>query len=279
MPQPTTQLGDRGYAATVADPGRAVLAFDYDGVLAPIVADPESAVAHPPAIAALRRLAVRVGTLAVITGRPADVVVRLGRLGDYPELAGLVVFGHYGRERWESRTGEVVAPPLGPGVAAVRAELPGVIAKLGLAGDVSIEDKVSAVAVHTRRAADPTGAFELLRGPLAALAGTHGLVVEPGRFVVELRPAGTDKGTALRTLVAERGGISVIYAGDDLGDLTAFAAIDAMRGDGIAGLKVCSGSAEAPEVARQADVIVDGPPGVAAFLDELADQLGSDVAR
>lgn len=268
-----TSLGDQGLAAIVAEPFRAVLAFDYDGVLSPIVADPEQAVAHPPAIAALRRIAPRMGTLAVITGRPAEVVVRLGRLRDYPELRGLLVFGHYGRERWDPDTDEVVAPPLGPGVEAVRAELPTVLAELGLAGDVWVEDKGSAVAVHTRRAPDPAGAFAALREPLDALAGRHGLVVEPGRLVLELRPAGSDKGSALRTLVAERDATSVGYAGDDLGDLSAFAAVDAMREEGIPGLKVCSGSTEAVEVARRADLVVDGPAGIAAFLDDLADRL------
>jgi trehalose 6-phosphate phosphatase len=273
-----TSPGDKGYNAIVADPGRAVLAFDYDGVLAPIVGDPELAVAHPPAIAALRRVAVRVGTLAVITGRPADVVVRLGRFGDYPELAGLVVFGHYGRERWESRSGEIVAPPLGPGVAAVRAEVPAVLAGLGVAGEVSVEDKGSAVAVHTRRAPDPARMFALLREPLGALADRHGLIVEPGRMVIEMRPPGFDKGSALRAFVAERGGSCVAYAGDDLGDLSAFAAVDRMREGGLPGVKICSGSAEVPEVARQADIVVDGPAGIADFLDRLADELGAETA-
>lgn len=268
-------MGDKGLAAVLADPDRAVLAFDYDGVLAPIVADPEHAVAHPAAIAGLRRLAARVGTLAVITGRPADVVVRLGRLREYRELSTLVVFGHYGRERWDPRTDEVVAPPLGPGVDAVRRELPDVLAEHDLTADVYVEDKGSAVAVHTRRAADPAGALALLRKPLTALAVRHGLVVEPGRLVIELRSDGSDKGTALRGLVVERGGTSALYAGDDLGDLSAFAAIDAMREEGIAGFKICSGSAEVVEVARRADVVVDGPAGIAALLEGLADRLGA----
>jgi trehalose 6-phosphate phosphatase len=60
-----------GWDAIVADPGGALVALDYDGVLAPIVPDPDSAVPAPGAIEALRRLAARVGTLAVVTGRPA----------------------------------------------------------------------------------------------------------------------------------------------------------------------------------------------------------------
>src|SRR6185312_10732075 len=63
--------GQAGWDAIVAAPERALVALDYDGVLAPIVDDPDQAVPAPGAIETLRRLAGRVGTLAVVTGRPA----------------------------------------------------------------------------------------------------------------------------------------------------------------------------------------------------------------
>ena len=101
-------------------------------------------------------------------------------------------------------------------------------------------------------------------------AARHGLIVEPGRLVLELRPPGVDKGAALRRHVAERSATVVSYAGDDLGDLTAFAAVEALRDEAVAGLKICSGSAEAsPEVAKRADLVVDGPTGIADFLEAL----------
>ena len=62
-----------------------------------------------------------------------------------------------------------------------------------------VEDKGRAVAVHMRRAADPQArARRCSAGPLRELAEETGLVVEPGRLVLELRPAGADKGAALR---------------------------------------------------------------------------------
>jgi trehalose 6-phosphate phosphatase len=91
--------------------------------------------------------------------------------------------------------------------------------------------------------------------------------------VLELRPPGTDKGTALRELAGERAARSVLFCGDDLGDLTAFAAIRGLRADGIPGCAVASESAETPAVAAAADVVVDGPPGIAAFLAALAEAL------
>jgi trehalose 6-phosphate phosphatase len=136
------------------------------------------------------------------------------------------------------------------------------------------EDKGNAVAVHTRRAAHPQDALDALRGPLDALAARTGLTVEPGRLVIELRPPGTDKGTALYSLVAQRSPGSVTFCGDDLGDAAAFGAVRALRASGIRGLTVCSSSAEtAPELAAEADLVVDGPDGVVALLDGLAEVL------
>ena len=57
--------------------GRALIAVDFDGTLAPIVADPAQARALPAAVAALRALTPLVGTMAVLTGRPALIAVRV----------------------------------------------------------------------------------------------------------------------------------------------------------------------------------------------------------
>ena len=80
-----------------------------------------------------------------------------------------------------------------------------------------------------------------------------------------------DKGVALAEYVREVGAGSVLYAGDDLGDLPAFAAVEKLRSDGTPGVLVCSGSTEVPELAGRADLSVQGPAGVVAFLTELAE--------
>ncbi|MEU3659233.1 trehalose-phosphatase [Streptomyces sp. NPDC032940] len=273
LPTPVTEAGREGLDALLARPGRAVIALDFDGTLAPIVPDPDRARAHPDAVPALAALAPKVASVAVITGRPAEVAVHHGGFADVPGLDHLVVLGHYGAERWDAATGTVTAPPPHPGVAAVRAELPGVLGTSGAGEGTWIEEKGRAVAVHTRRAADPQAAFEALRAPLAELAVRHGLVVEPGRLVLELRPPGVDKGGALREYVRETGAGAVLFAGDDLGDLPAFAAVDRLRAEGTPGLLVCSGSDEVTELRKRADVEVDGPAGVVALLRALARRL------
>ncbi|MFE7115911.1 trehalose-phosphatase [Streptomyces sp. NPDC057654] len=273
LPVPATSAGRDGLAALLDAPERAVVALDFDGTLADIVPDPEQARAHPGAVPALARLAPRLLSAAVITGRPAGVAVRYGGFTGVPGLERLTVLGHYGAERWDAATGTVQAPAPHPGVAAVEAELPGVLDASGAWQGTWIERKGRAVAVHTRRAADPQAAFELLRGPLHDLAERHGLIVEPGRLVLELRPPGMDKGVALAEYVRESGASTVLYAGDDLGDLAAFAAVEKLRAEGLRGVLVCSGSAEVTELTDRADLVADGPGGVVDLLTRLADEV------
>ncbi|MBW5483474.1 trehalose-phosphatase [Streptomyces bambusae] len=270
LPMPETAAGREGLQALLRSPSRSVVALDFDGTLADIVPDPDQARAHPDAVPALSALAPRVASVAVVTGRPAGVAVRLGGFAGVPGLEHLVVLGHYGAERWDAVTGIVHTPAEHPGVAAVRAELPGFLDAIGAWRGTWIEEKGRALAVHTRRAQDPAAAFAALREPLTELAQRHGLMVEPGRAVLELRPPGMDKGVALTEYLAETGAEAVLYAGDDLGDLAAYAAVEKLRTDGMPGLLVCSGSAEVPELAARADLVLQGPAAVAGFLTKLA---------
>lgn len=273
LPTPSTPAGREGLAALLARPEKSVVGLDFDGTLAEIVPDPEQARAHPGAVPAIAALAPQVASVAVVTGRPAGVAVRYGGFAGEPGLDHLVVLGHYGAERWDAVSGTVKAPAPHPGVAAVRAELPGFLDGIGAWRGTWIEEKGRAVAVHTRRASDPQAAFDALREPLAELAARHGLILEPGRMVLELRPPGMDKGVALAEYAREVGAEAVLYAGDDLGDLPAFAAVEKLRSDGVPGLLVCSGSAEVPEVAGRADLLLPGPAAVVEFLGALARRL------
>lgn len=277
---PRTPAGREGLAALLAAPGEAVIALDFDGTLAPIVPDPDQARAHPGAVAALSALAPLVGSVVVVTGRPAETAVRYGGFAAAPGLEHLTVLGQYGAERWEAGTGELSAPEPPPGVAAVRDALPAALEWAGAHPGTWVEDKGRAFGVHTRRTEDPQAALEQLRESLTELAAAHGLVVEPGRYVLELRPPGVDKGTALAAFLAERPAGAVLYAGDDLGDLAAYAAVEKRRADGLPGLLVCSsgtadGEAPVRELADRADLVVPGPAGVVALLAALAARLSA----
>jgi len=269
-PEPRTEAGRAGLAALLADPAGALVALDFDGTLAPIVARPEESRLAPGALAALPHLARAVGHLSLLTGRAAATAVELGELDDVP---GLTVLGQYGAERWTGGHLELTEPP--PGVAAVRAELPRLLADAD--PQVWVEDKNLSLVVHTRRAADPAGTLEQLRPAVSELATRHGLEANSGRYVLELRPSGVDKGSTLRVYAAEVGATSVTFAGDDVGDLPAYEAIEEMREAGVPGLTVCSESGEVPEVAARADLVLPGPPGVVAWLEAVARSVDGDA--
>lgn len=261
-------------AVVLRDPSRTVLGLDFDGTLSPIVPDPDRAYVHPASVAALRRIAPFLQQVAIITGRPALKAVELGGLAEGSGLEHLVVMGQYGIERWDARTGDVLSPPLPEAIVEVKQVLPELLRRSGHP-DAWIEDKGRAVAVHTRRLPDPSAAFSDLFEPVRALAEAHGLHLEPGKNVLEVRAAGFDKGDAVRDLVARLDPSTFVFAGDDLGDIAAYDAIDALRSEGRATLLIFPDGGEPGPLAERADVVVDGTDGMAQWLTRLAEALES----
>lgn len=274
-----TPLARRRYDEVVADLARTVVCLDFDGTLAPIVDDPSEAYIHPDAADSLATLGARCQAVAIVTGRPARQVLALGDLeavGRRIADAGgrLMVLGQYGNERWSTDEPRVRSPRPPRGLASLMSELPQLLDQAG-ASDAHLEEKGLAIAVHTRRLADPAGALERLTPALSRAAGRHGLVLEPGRMVVEVRAPGMDKGAAVRQLQKELRADGMVFFGDDLGDLEGFEAVRALRRGGMVGLLVCSGSEEQQALVEISDVVVDGPDGVMAMLNRLA----ADAAR
>ncbi|MBO0891076.1 MAG: trehalose-phosphatase [Acidothermales bacterium] len=267
--QPKTAAGRDALRVIRERPADALVAVDFDGTLAPIVDDPIRARPVPGTAATLARLADRVGALAVITGRPAATGVAYAGLGALAGRSNVVLLGHYGAERWEAATGSYVSAPAPPRLADVRDALPGIVAAVAGA---SIEDKQTSLAVHVRGCEDPDAALARLVDPVRVLADRTGLAVQPGRMVLEIRDGSRDKGSALRDLVAERGAGAVLFAGDDLGDLAAYAVVEELRAAGTPGLTVASvGPGPVSEVTERADLVLAGPADVVAFLATLAE--------
>lgn len=249
----------------VADPARAALFVDFDGSLAPIVLDPAAARPLPAALAALARLVPVLGRVAVVSGRPAAF------LRDALPVAGLEHVGTYGLEHVVD--GEVVLDDRArPHVDAVRraadeatAALPGLLVERK--GEV-------AVTVHWRD--QPERGDEATRWAAEA-APRLGLDAPlRGRMAVELRPpVPVDKGSAVVDLA--RGMRAAAFAGDDAGDLPAFAALHALvaTGELAHGVSIGVTSEESPPAVHAADVVVDGPAGLVALLDALADALSA----
>ncbi len=246
--------------------GEVAVCLDFDGTIAPIVEDPQAARPLPGIVELLGPLADRYAALALISGRPATY------LASHAAAPGVRYLGLYGLE--EIVEGRVqVDPRLEAARPAVEA------ARRDLAADPAVtesgahlEDKRYAVAVHTRRVADPDNWAAPIDQAAREVADRHGLEVIPGKLVWELRPAvRSDKGDAVRKVAAESAAREVVVVGDDLGDLAAFAAVAGLTAEGGDGLRVAVRSAEAPPaLLAEADLVVEGPAGVLDFLQRLA---------
>jgi trehalose 6-phosphate phosphatase len=248
------------------DPPSSALVTDFDGTLAPIVADPETARAVPGATEALATLARRYGVVAVISGRPVSFLAqRLEQAGPSVRL-----FGVYGME-WVEDGSVHHAPEAAPWrepaatvVDAARTELAGT--------GVGVEDKGPTVTVHWRGAPDAEDrALEFSR----TWAARTGLVVQPGRRSVEFRPPiDIDKGEVMERL--GRGRRAACFFGDDVGDLAAFAALDRLAAQGTHTVRVAVADEETPpSLLDMADLVVQGPHEAVALLQALARESGT----
>ena len=269
----TSSQAEQRYADVIAAAARTVVGLDFDGVLSPIVDEPTEAYIHAEAPDVLAGLAEAVQAIAVITGRPARQAIALGGLDEVAdEIAKhdkeLFVFGQYGNERWRSTQRRIVSPRPPHGLSSFERELPRLLREAD-AEAAYVEEKGLAVAVHTRRLPEPSAAFERLLPPMRELAERHGLGLEPGRHVIEVRAPGMDKGHAVHTFVSEQDAGGVVFAGDDLGDIEAFEAVVELREQGMPTLLVCSLSDEETALADRADVLVPGPAGVLDLLRDL----------
>ncbi|MDT0631292.1 trehalose-phosphatase [Rubrivirga sp. S365] len=225
-------------------PPRPLLFLDYDGTLAPIVDDPAAAVPHPDVPDLLARL-VDAHPVVVITGRDLAALGRLlgGAGGPRVRAVGL----HGVETGWSDGTVEERATEAhGEALDRLRAAVPD-------AQGVVVEDKGAAFAVHYRAAADPDAA----RAALEAWAETvpDGLTPIWGKRVVELRPAGVSKGTAVAALAAEHPDRTPVYLGDDVTDEDAFRALQALRQPAVT-VKVGEGETVAGHRLPDVDAVV-----------------------
>jgi trehalose 6-phosphate phosphatase len=186
-----------------------LLAFDFDGTLAPIVPVPDlarvpTAVAHRLALLSVRH------PIAVITGRAiADVKRRL-------PFEPWRIVGSHGAETSSSDQSEQAALSLN----AARRLLETHRAELDRHG-VVLEDKGASIALHYRLSPDRDAALGHIGRLLTDLPA--GLAVFGGKFVANIVPEwADDKAKALSRLVADRGRAHAIFIGDDVNDECVF---------------------------------------------------------
>ncbi|KSW29438.1 trehalose-phosphatase [Cellulomonas sp. B6] len=229
MAEPTAATAadlDARLAALAADPAARPLlvALDFDGTLAPLQDDPAASRILPEGVEVLAGLSTQDGVvLALVSGRA---------MGDLHALAqvppGTYLIGSHGAER-----ARVTQFGLDRDVVELTHEQADRLAALGARtaavargrDGVWVETKPTAVVVHTRLAErDVADAAE---SEAVALGAELGVGTMHGKDVVELSVLPADKGTALQALRHELAAPVVLYAGDDVTDEHAFAALDA----------------------------------------------------
>jgi len=252
--------------ALAAAQAAAALVLDFDGVLAPIVDDPDASAMPVQTRLSLASLARSLGLVAVISGRPA------GFLADRVGVPGIRLLGSYGMEQ-VSDGEEWLDPAARAWLGAVAAAIGSLSGQLDGMPGIRVEAKPASVAVHWRQAPDRAAAADLVRAATRRVAAATGLRVTPGKLVEELRPpVDTDKGSAVAALVAADRPAAVAYAGDDLGDIPALRAV--RRAGGYA-LVVDHGAETDPRLLEVADEVYQGTPGFAAWLAALAAAAGA----
>jgi trehalose 6-phosphate phosphatase len=201
----------------------AALFLDFDGTLVELAETPD-AIRVPPTLGPLlERLRVRLdGRLAIVSGRS------LADLERHLPCSGVAVAGSHGLEL---RLANGISLPLSvpAGLDEARAE----IARFTAGRDgLIVEDKPLGIAVHFRLA--PRQEKQVLAF-MEEVAERHGLLLQCGKMVAELRPLGANKGDALKALMREPRfmGARPLFVGDDLTDEHAFAAAAELGGAGI----------------------------------------------
>lgn len=198
------------------------LFLDLDGTLLELAEAPDAVVVPPGLPAELTKLSALLdGALALVTGRPLAFVDRLFP-GNSFFLAGL-----HGAEIRTPDAGRALIAPTDRGLEAAKERIRHVAAKWP---GVLVEDKGLAVAAHYRQAPEMKIPVHALMNEIAS--SVPGWTLQCGKFVAELRPAGRDKGDAVRHFMERLpfSGRSPLAIGDDVTDEEMFTAVNAMGG-------------------------------------------------
>jgi trehalose 6-phosphate phosphatase len=208
-------------------PAGAALFLDVDGTLIEFGPAPDDVEVDAGTLKFLQDASDSLnGALALISGRSLAQLDALFGYARFP-AAGL-----HGLERRDARGRLHVHPterlpqPLLDELGEIAERHPGVL----------LEDKGRAVALHYRQAASLQ---EMLEREVHALARRHGgndLQVQPGAYVLELKPSGITKAHAIEAFMLEPpfAGRTPLFAGDDLTDLHGFDAVERRGGVSIA---------------------------------------------
>jgi trehalose 6-phosphate phosphatase len=247
------------------DPATVAILTDIDGVLAPIVPTPDMSEVPEELRALLRRLSERCQVVAAISGRAATDALRLVRLEE------IVYYGNHGFEVLRPGGEVEIVPEAEPYKEKVEEFEEKAREELEPLG-AFVEEKGITASIHYRNVSPEVG--ERCKEFVEREGERLGLRITAGRGVVEARPPiRADKGTATRKVVEEHEPQKALFMGDDTTDLDAFRELEKLREEGVLQeiLRIGVESEEGPpEIASEADLVVEGTDGVEKVLRALA---------
>lgn len=229
-----TQAADTHARYPTLSGGQYAFFFDVDGTLAAIQSRPEAVFIPEQVIAQLQQLsALSQGALALVSGRPIEQLDALAAPWSGPAA------GVHGAERRDAE-GNLQRISLPVEVEqSLRAELQNAMASWP---GTQLEVKGMAFALHYRQAMQHEQ--DVMRLAEQSVKRFPGLALQPGKCVVEIKPAGIDKGAAISDFMQQPpfAGRTPVFIGDDLTDEKGFLAVNARQGVSI---KVGEGSTQA----------------------------------
>lgn len=229
-----TQAADTHARYPTLSGGQYAFFFDVDGTLAAIQSRPEAVFIPEQVIAQLQQLsALSQGALALVSGRPIEQLDALAAPWSGPAA------GVHGAERRDAE-GNLQRISLPVEVEqSLRTELQDAMASWP---GTQLEVKGMAFALHYRQAMQHEQ--DVMRLAEQSVKRFPGLALQPGKCVVEIKPAGIDKGAAISDFMQQPpfAGRTPVFIGDDLTDEKGFLAVNARQGVSI---KVGEGSTQA----------------------------------
>lgn len=228
---------------------RALVAFDFDGTLAPLVPDREAASMRPATAVLFAAVCARYPT-AVISGRAYDDVA--ARLGLARPVA---VIGNHGAETAPRDADGRVTPPslMLPPVLPLAIQRARTLLQPFVGETLDLEDKRYSLSLHVRGGAAEVGA-QLTRVKAALSPLGSAVRIHAGHAVINVVEAGApDKGVALTRLVAAHEAEQVLYVGDDVTDEDVFR----LRADWLTGVRIGAADATCAEYVVPSQTHVD----------------------
>jgi trehalose 6-phosphate phosphatase len=204
--------------------GNTALFLDIDGTLLDLARTPDRVKVPRDLLRALERLSQELsGAFAFVSGRSLESIDKL-----FAPFKPAAIGAHGGEIRGAD------------GVVARKPALPDAVREIftGLAGNIPgllLEDKRCALALHYRLAPEARPVLTSAMEKHARLFESEKVHVLHGKAVIEVRPLGVDKGTAVLALARQKpfAGRAVLFGGDDITDLDVFRILPGLGGRGF----------------------------------------------